>query len=131
MQADLLTGLVFIPYLGDAYQTQPQTWPGLGLCCLSDSCSLGGSTTDVFVPWGLRVKATTKTRANQLHVQQNRSHCLLTYLSLAFLKGTGEVDGVLVEMNRKQYTHTHTASHFVLRMKPSKVFTRLGFLTFI
>lgn len=32
-KADLLTGLVFISYLGDAYQTQPQTWSGLGTVC--------------------------------------------------------------------------------------------------
>lgn len=68
MQADLLTGLVFIPYLGDAYQTQPQTWPGLGLHCLSDWCSLGWSTTDVFAPWGQSIEAATKTTANKLYV---------------------------------------------------------------
>lgn len=89
-QADLLTGLVFISYLGDEYQTQPQTWPGLGLRCLSDCCSLERSTTDIFVPWGLSVEATAKTTVNKLHVQQNRSRCLLTCLSLAFLKGRGK-----------------------------------------
>lgn len=85
--ADLLTGLVFIPYLGDAYQTQPQTWTGLGLYYLSDCLSLGWSSTDIFVPWGLSIEAATKTTANKLHVQQNRSRCRLTCLSLAFLRG--------------------------------------------
>lgn len=87
-KADLLTGLVFISYLGDAYQTQPQTWPGLGLHCLSDCLSLGWSSTDVFVPRGLSIEAVAKTTANKLHVQQNRSRCWLTCLSLAFLQGT-------------------------------------------
>lgn len=74
-KADLLTGLVFISYLGDAYQTQPQTWPGLGLRCLSDCLSLGWSSADVFVPRGLSIEAVAKTTANKLHVQQNRSRC--------------------------------------------------------
>lgn len=74
-KADLLTGLVFISYLGDAYQTQPQTWPGLGLHRLSDCLSLGWSSADVFVPRGLGIEAVAKTTANKLHVQQNRSHC--------------------------------------------------------
>lgn len=86
-KADLLTGLVFISYLGDAYQTQPQTWPGLGLHCLSDCLSLGWSSADVFVPRGLSIEAVAKTTANILHVQQNRSRCWLTCLSLAFLQG--------------------------------------------
>lgn len=94
-KADLLTGLVFISYLGDAYQTQPQTWPGLGLRCLSDCLSLGWSSTDVFVPRGLSIEA--KTTANKLHVQQNRSRCWLTCLSLAFLQGTSREAWMLGE----------------------------------
>lgn len=73
---DLLTGLVFIPHLRDAYQTLPQTWPGPGLRRLSDCCSLSCSIADVFVP-----------PANKVHVLENRSRCRLTCLSLAFLQG--------------------------------------------
>lgn len=112
-KADLLTGLVFISYLGDAYQTQPQTWPGLGLHCLSDCLSLGWSSADVFVPRGLSIEAVAKTTANKLHVQQNRSHCWLTCLSLAFLQGRTRRDlnagGRLLLWTN---TCVHTCTHF-------------------
>lgn len=117
-QADLLTGLVFIPYLRDAYQTQPQTWPGLGLHCLSDCCSLGWSTADVFAPRGLSVEAAAQTTANKVHVQQNRSRCLLTCLSLAFLQGREERAWVLEQMSSSGRA-LHTPLHFLYLMKNS------------
>lgn len=112
-QADLLTCLVFISYLGDAYQTQPQTWPGLGLRCLSDCSSLGWSTEDIFVPWGLSIEATTKTTANKLHVHQNRSCCWLTCLSLAFLQG-GVKGGLSTWADEQCWERITLSLHFIL-----------------